>query len=94
MVVHLYWLRDKVSQMIVRSWHLVNDASAVRDVQRAYAKLPEDYKDIELWRSGYAFDNQTMEQVPDERAVIALPPLTAVNDLPVGQGVAQVELKQ
>lgn len=94
MVIHIYYIRDVVSKLVRTSFSMVNDASAVRDVQRTFSKAPEDYKDIELWRSGFAYDNETMEQVPDEKAVIALPPLAAVNDLPLGQGAAKVELKQ
>lgn len=68
----IYLMRDKVAQAYVRSFDASNDGVAVRYVVDVYGKQPH-YTDLELWRSGVAYDVETGEITSTDKAVIALP---------------------
>ena len=68
----IYLMRDKVAQAYVRSFDASNDNVAVRYVVDVYGKQPH-YTDLELWRSGVAYDVETGEISNTDKAVIALP---------------------
>lgn len=71
---NIYLLRDKVALTYVRSFDSSNDSTAVRYVVDVYGKQPH-YEDLELWRSGVAYDVETGETMAIDKAVVALPPV-------------------
>lgn len=77
MVQNIYLLRDKVALRYFRCIDSENDATAVRFVVENLGQSPR-YKDLELLRSGAAFDVELGDIVQVERAVVALPPQPVV----------------
>lgn len=74
MTYNIYLLRDTVALSYVRAFDASNDNTAVRYIVDVYGKQPH-YTDLELWRSGVAYDLQTGEISTTEKCVVALPPV-------------------
>lgn len=84
MIYNLYAVRDTVSELFKFTFQCKNDASAVRYVCDMSRDDPH-YDQLELWRCPYSFDVETLDFVPCQKAIVALPARAAqAPSMPLG----------